>query len=137
MGPEEGPSLLRRAGKPLRQRGADSGELGRSPRHGDHGEAERAVELVEVEHVEAAHHGPVDEHGPDAVERAQRADEPEHPSGPVRPVDADSADPDRLEVFGERHDHGRDRGVRLRAVEGAVIDAHELGMRFAERAPQR
>jgi hypothetical protein len=40
-------------------------------------------------------------------------------------------------MLGQRHHHGGDRRVPVASVERAVIDAHDLGMRFPDRAPQR
>jgi len=95
------------------------------------------MDRLEVEDVEPSHDGPVEQDRPNSLERTESADETQHPAGPVRPVHANLRRADRLEAFGQRHHHGRERREPVGPVEGAIIDADELGMRFAERPPQR
>jgi len=137
MRPEKLPSGLRRAREPLLERRPDEGKLGRATRDRDHGKVERPGDFVKVEHVEPADHRPVDEHRSRPVERSERPDQGHDPPGSVGAVDGDTTDPGGLEVLGQGEQHRGRRGEGLPPLEGAVVDAHDLRVRFTERAPQR
>ena len=95
------------------------------------------MKAIEVDHVEPPDHGTIEEDRPNALEPAQAPHERDDAASPVRTVDRDLSYADRIDTLGKRHEHGGDRGVSVPTVEGTVVDAHHLRVRFPERAPQR
>lgn len=137
VGAEERPAGVGGAWEPLPQRRSNPRELGGTSGDRDDRHAERAIQRVEIEDVEPAHHRPVEEDRPDAIERAKTPDERNDPPRTVGAVDAHATGTDRLHVLGKRHGHGRHRSVAVPALERTVVDTDHSRVRLPERTPQR
>lgn len=98
MGPEQSEASGGVAREPLGERGTDPLEVGRPSGDRHDGQAEATMERVQVKYVEPTEHGPVDQDGPHAVERAGGPDDRHRLSGRVAAVDLDRAGAHRLDV---------------------------------------
>lgn len=133
MGPQQSEATGRVAREPLGERRTDADEVRRTPGNRHHRKAETAVERVEVEDVEPPQHGPVDQHGPHAVERASSPDDGDRLAGRVTAVDLDRPGTDRLDIPRQRDDDRRDRSLAVTAGERTVVEPDHPRMGLAER----
>jgi hypothetical protein len=95
------------------------------------------VDRVQIEDVESPHHGAVNEHRTDPLERAQGPKQGNDPAGAVRPVDPDRSHADGLKMLGEGDDHGGDRGEPVSPSERAVVDGRDPRVGLSQGPTQR
>jgi len=137
MGTEKRPSVGRCTREPFLEGKPDPGELRCPPRHGDDGELELSVDRVQVEDVEPPDDRAIEQHGPHPFERIEALNQRDDLTSAVGAVPSDPSRSNGLDMLGQSHHYGGDRRVLLATVERPVIDAHDLWMRFPQRAPQR
>ena len=128
-------ATARGPGEPLSQRLRDPAKIRTASGHRNHRDPERLANGVQVEDIEPPDHRSVHEDGSYPLGRPEASEKGDYADGRIGPVDPDPTDANRLQLFGGRDEHGRDRSVPVSPAERAVVDGRDPGMALAEGPP--